>query len=147
MKLVIQRVKKASVSIVENGKIVGAIEKGLFILVGIKKGDNEKDAEMLAVKLSKLRIMADENEKMNLSVKDTGDSILVVSQFTLYADTEGGNRPSFIEAALPEDAKKVYEHFVKTLKSLGIEVETGSFGAYMQISADLDGPVTITINS
>ncbi len=136
MRLVVQRVKEASVGTAKIGK-------GYFVLVGVKKGDTLKDAEMLAAKLSKLRIMADENDKMNLSIKDAGGEILVVSQFTLYADTSGGNRPSFINAALPEDAKKIYEHFVNKLKESGIKIKTGSFGDYMEINAVLDGPVTI----
>lgn len=150
MRLVIQRVSKASVKVVETGKglpagrqVVGEIGKGLFVLVGVKKGDELKDAELLAVKLAKLRIMADENAKMNLAVGDVEGEFLVVSQFTLYADTSGGNRPSFIDAALPDEAKKIYEHFIQKLKSLGARVETGSFGDYMQIETILDGPVTI----
>ncbi len=143
MRLVIQRVKKASVKVVGTDKIVGKIGKGLFVLVGVKKGDTIADAEMLAVKLSKLRVMADENDKMNLSVNDVGGQILIVSQFTLYAETSGGNRPSFIDAALPEEAKKIYEHFVTKIKEAGIKTETGSFGDYMEIEAVLDGPVTI----
>lgn len=147
MRLVVQRVKSASVKVVGSGKIVGSINKGLFVLVGVKKGDTEKDAETLAVKLSKLRVMADESDKMNLAVNDVKGQMLVVSQFTLYADTSGGNRPSFIDAALPEEAKKIYEHFVAKLKENGIKVETGSFGDYMQISAELDGPVTIVLEA
>lgn len=143
MRLVVQRVKKASVS--ASGKIVGKINKGLFVLVGIKKGDTLKNAEGLAEKLSKLRVMADENGKMNLSVKDLEASLLVVSQFTLYADTSGGNRPSFINAALPDEAKKIYEYFVAKLKEEGLTVRTGSFGDYMEIETLLDGPVTIII--
>lgn len=138
-----QRVKKASVS--ASGKIVGKINKGLFVLVGIKKGDTLKNAEGLAEKLSKLRVMADENDKMNLSIKDLEASLLVVSQFTLYADTSGGNRPSFINAALPDEAKKIYEYFVAKLKEEGLTVRTGSFGDYMEIETLLDGPVTIII--
>jgi len=91
--------------------------------------------------------VADENGKMNLSLMDTNKKVLVVSQFTLYADTTGGNRPSFIDAALPEDARKVYEHFVAKLKELEVSVETGSFGDYMQINTELDGPVTIIIEN
>ena len=147
MKLIVQRVKNAEVKVVKTGKIVGKIDNGLFVLVGVKKGDTLEGAEMLAVKLSKLRVMGDKDGKMNLSVIDTHDSILVVSQFTLYANTAGGNRPSFIDAALPEEARKIYEYFVVKLEELGIKVETGSFGDYMQISADLDGPVTIVIDS
>ena len=143
MRLVIQRVKNASVK--ASGTVVGEITKGLFVLVGIKKGDTEKSAEELAEKLSKLRVMADKEDKMNLSVRDVGGEILVVSQFTLYADTKGGNRPSFIQAGEPETAKKIYEHFISQLREKGIKVETGSFGDYMEISAELDGPVTILL--
>ena len=145
MRLVVQRVTQASVKVEK--KVVGQIGKGLFVLVGIKKGDSLKEAELAAAKLSKLRVMADTFGKMNLSIKDVGDGILVVSQFTLYADTSGGNRPSFIGAALPDDARKVYEHFVAKLKEQGLEVETGSFGDYMQIESVLDGPVTIIIET
>ena len=145
MRLVIQRVKKAEVKIAENRKIVGKIGKGLFVLVGVKKGDTTRDAEALAAKLVKLRIMADEKDKMNLSVKDLKASLLVVSQFTLYADTSGGNRPSFINAALPDEARKIYEYFVKKLKELGVDLHTGSFGDYMEIDCVLDGPVTIVL--
>jgi D-tyrosyl-tRNA(Tyr) deacylase len=143
MRLVVQRVKKAEVRIVSSKKVVGKIGKGLFVLVGIKRGDTIKDAEVLAEKLSKLRVMADTNDKMNLSLKDAGGELLVVSQFTLYADTSAGNRPSFINAALPEEAKLIYEHFVEILKEKEIKVETGSFGEYMEIDVVLDGPVTI----
>lgn len=143
MKLVVQRVKEASVKISKDNKVIGKIGKGYLVLAGVKKGDTLKDAELLAAKLSKLRIMADENDKMNLSIKDMNREILVVSQFTLYADTSGGNRPSFINAALPEDAKKIYEHFVGKLKEAGVKTETGNFGDYMEISCVLDGPVTI----
>lgn len=140
-----QRVKKATVS--ASGKIVGKINKGLFVLVGIKKGDMLKDAEVLSEKLSKLRVMADDQSKMNLSVKDVGGELLVVSQFTLYADTSGGNRPSFINAALPEEAKLIYEHFVSRLREKGVKVETGSFGDFMEIETLLDGPVTIILDA
>ena len=143
MRLVIQRVKKAKVTVVETGKVAGEIGPGLFVLVGVKKGDTEKDAEALVEKLSKLRVMADKEGKMNLSVTDVKAEILVVSQFTLYADTSGGNRPSFINAALPDEARKIYEHFVAKLKETQVKIETGSFGDYMEIEAKLDGPVTI----
>lgn len=145
MRLVVQRVNKASVS--AKGDKVGSISKGLLILVGIKKGDSPKEAELLAAKLSGLRVMADSQGKMNLSVKDINAEALVVSQFTLYADTSGGNRPSFINAALQEDARKIYDHFVAKLKELGLKLETGSFGNYMQIESILDGPVTIIIET
>ena len=143
MRLVVQRVEKAKVIRVNDGSTVGEIGKGLFVLVGFKKGDSEKDVETFAVKLSKLRVMSDLADKMNLSVGDAEGKILVVSQFTLYADTSEGNRPSFIEAEEPEKAKKLYELFISKLREAGITVETGSFGDYMKIEAVLDGPVTI----
>jgi D-tyrosyl-tRNA(Tyr) deacylase len=143
MKLVVQRIEKAKVIKVDDASIVGEIGKGLFVLVGIKKGDTEATVEQLASKLSKLRVMSDENEKMNLSVADAGGRMLVVSQFTLYADTKDGNRPSFINAEEPVRARSLYEFFIAKLKELGIGVETGSFGDYMKIEAVLDGPVTI----
>jgi D-tyrosyl-tRNA(Tyr) deacylase len=138
-------VSKASVSV--NGKEVGKIGKGLFVLVGVGKDDMEKDAEELATKLSKLRIMSDENDKMNLSVGDVNASILAASQFTLHADTRKGNRPSFIKAADPKFATKLYNLFVEKLRELEIQVETGEFGEYMMIDAVLDGPVTIYLDS
>jgi len=144
MRLVIQRVKKASVRLA-SGEIVGEIGKGYLVLVGVKNGDNQKDAEVLAEKLAKLRVMADEEGKMNLTVEDTKARILVVSQFTLYADTQRGNRPSFINAAEPKVARDIYEYFIKLLENKGLKVETGSFGDYMEISAELDGPVTILL--
>jgi D-tyrosyl-tRNA(Tyr) deacylase len=147
MKIVIQRVNKASVAVKEANEIVGKIGKGLFILLGIKRGDSQKQVDELVEKISKLRIMADENNKMNLSVLDTKSEILFVSQFTLYANTKDGNRPSFIEAEEPKKAKELYEYFVKKLKEKGIKVETGSFGDYMEIEAILDGPVTIVLES
>ena len=143
MRLVVQRVEKAKVIKVDDSSIVGEIGKGLFVLVGVRKGDTEKDAEALAAKLSRLRVMADESGKMNLSVSDTKSKILVVSQFTLHADTSGGNRPSFINAEEPKRAKELYEFFVEKLKENGQKIETGSFGDYMKIETILDGPVTI----
>jgi len=143
MRLVIQRVEKAKVVKVDDNSVVGEIGKGLFVLVGVKKGDTEKDAEALASKLYKLRVMADPDDKMNLSVTDVGGSMLVVSQFTLHADTSSGNRPSFINAEEPKRAKELYEFFVSRLRENGIKVETGSFGDYMKIEAVMDGPVTI----
>lgn len=141
MKLVIQRVKSASVKV--NEEVVGQIDYGLFILVGIGIGDTKEKAKQLAVKISKLRVMADENEKMNLSVKDAQGSILAVSQFTLYADTSTGNRPSFVKSESPDKAKEIYVYFVECLREEGIKVETGEFGEYMIIDTILDGPVTI----
>lgn len=145
MRLVVQRVKKAEVSVVETGKVIGKINNGLFVLVGVKEGDTKKDAEKLAEKLSKLRVMADKEGKMNLSVTDVDGEVLAVSQFSLNADTSKGNRPSFIKAADPKLAQEIYEYFVTQLREKGIKVETGSFGAYMGIEAELDGPVTIII--
>jgi len=147
MRLVIQRVKKASVRVKESGEIVGKIEKGLFVLVGVAEGDTEKNSEILAEKLAKLRVMPDDSGKMNLTVNEVGGKILAVSQFTLIADTSKGNRPSFIKAAKPELAEKIYNHFVEKLQKLGVKVETGKFGEYMEIDADLDGPVTIIIEN
>lgn len=145
MRLVIQRVSEAQVSV--RGRVVGQIDKGLFVLVGFKKGDSEKDAAKLAGKLSKIRLMPDSDNKMNLSVADAKASILVVSQFTLYANTNDGNRPSFIEAEEPKRADVLYKLFIDKLKSYNIEIQTGSFGEYMSISCVLDGPVTIILES
>jgi len=151
MKVTLQRVSKATVTVKETNKIVGKIDKGLFILLGIKRGDGQKQVDELVEKISKLRIMADEKEKMNLSIMDTKiadeTEILLVSQFTLYANTKDGNRPSFIEAEEPKKAKELYEYFVKRLREKGIKVETGSFGDYMEISCILDGPVTIDLEN
>ena len=143
MRLVVQRVEKAKVMKVEDDSMAGEIGKGLLVLVGFKKGDREKEVEVLAAKLSKLRIMADAEEKMNLSVDKVDGKMLIVSQFTLHADTKDGNRPSFINAEDPQKAEKLYKFFVAKLKELGVEIETGSFGDYMRIEAILDGPVTI----
>ncbi len=145
MRLVVQRVNQAKVS-VEN-KTVGQIEKGLFVLVGVKNGDTTDQADVLVQKLLKLRVMADSEDKMNLSILDTKAEFLLVSQFTLYADTSGGNRPSFIDAAPPSDARKIYDYFVMKIKGSGIKTETGSFGEYMKIETELDGPVTIVLES
>ena len=120
MKLVVQRVKKAKVLRVSDQKLVGEIDKGLFVLVGFKKGDTPEKVQTLTEKLIKLRVMSDEGDKMNLSVTDTKSSVLVVSQFTLYADTSQGNRPSFIGAEEPGRAKELYESFITALKEKGI---------------------------
>jgi D-tyrosyl-tRNA(Tyr) deacylase len=147
MRLVIQRVNKASVEVTETGKIAGRIGKGLFVLLGIGEEDNEEDVEKLVEKLLKLRIMADKNDKMNLSITDVKGEILVVSQFTLYADISKGNRPSFVKAAGHDKARDLYRLFISKLVEKGIKVETGSFGKYMKISAELDGPVTILVST
>lgn len=145
MKLVIQRVKKAKVVSSISKKILGKIESGMFVLFGSAEGDNLEKSKYLAQKLSKLRIMSDVQGKMNLSIKDVAGSILVVSQFTLNADTNGGNRPSFVRSQNPKEAKIVYEGFINELKNQKINVQTGKFGEYMEIKVDLDGPVTILI--
>lgn len=146
MKLVVQRVNNATVSRMSDNKVVGQIEKGMFVLVGFKKGDSKVLAEVAAEKITKVRLMGDDQNKMNLSVKDVNGKVLVVSQFTLYADTSGGNRPSFIEAEEPSKAKILYELFISKLQQNGLSVETGSFGDYMLINASLDGPVTVIYN-
>ena len=144
MKLVVQRVNKASVVVM--GKTVGKIGRGYLVLLGVKNGDSEKEADYLVEKLVKLRVLSDKDDKMNLSLKDVGGEVLVVSQFTLYANTNKGNRPSFVQAEEPNKAEKLYEYFVDCLRENNIKVETGEFGEMMKISADLDGPVTIIIS-
>jgi D-tyrosyl-tRNA(Tyr) deacylase len=144
MKLVIQRVKNATVTANEHEESIG---NGLFILFGAGTGDTAEQAQKLAQKLYKMRIMSDENSKMNKTVNDVSGEYLVVSQFTLYGDTTGGNRPSFINALAPDLAKDLYELFVSELKSLGAIVKTGSFGNYMNIETTLDGPVTILVKN
>lgn len=142
MKAVVQRVKQTTLSV--DGKLISKIEKGLVVYLGVKCGDKEESAQYLAKKISAMRIFEDENGKMNLSVKDVGGEILVVSQFTLLGDTSHGNRPSFIEAERPERANELYEYFVSLLRNeYGIDAKTGVFGADMQISQHNDGPVTI----
>ncbi len=146
MRLVIQRVTAASVSI--NNNIFSEIEKGLLVLLGIEVSDSIVDVEKMVAKLYGLRIFNDENGLMNLSIADTGGDFLVVSQFTLIAETAKGNRPSYINAARPEQAIPLYEKFVELLKTTsGREIFTGKFGADMQVSLINDGPVTIIIDS
>jgi len=145
MRTLIQRVNKASVQ-VEN-KVVGRIDRGLLILVCAMAGDTETDAQKLVSKMTKLRIFADENDKMNRSIIDISGAALVVSQFTLAADTTRGNRPGFSQAANPDDGRKLYEYVVKQIENSGIHVETGEFGANMQISLINDGPATFWIDT
>lgn len=146
MKAILQRVSNARVDI-EN-KTVGQIEKGFLILLGVENGDEQRDAEVLAAKISGLRIFTDENDKMNLSLTDVDGGVLVISNFTLCADCSHGRRPSFIAAACPETAEPLYEYFCKKMTDNGISrVEKGVFGADMQVSLTNDGPVTIDINS
>lgn len=143
MKLVIQRVANAQVEV--DKKIVGKINKGYLVLFGVKEGDTREQADTLADKLCKLRIFADENEKMNLSIKDVDGELLIVSQFTLYANCEKGNRPSFVEAMEPKKANEIYEYFVEKCKEKVKKVEKGVFGADMKVSLLNDGPVTIVL--
>ncbi len=143
MKLVIQRVKKASVEV--DKKIVGKIEKGFLVLIGIKVGDTKEQADYLVRKLCNLRVFADENDKMNLSLKDVAGQLLIVSQFTLYGDCSDGNRPSFIEAARPDEAIPLYEYFCNECARKGFDVQKGIFGADMKVQLLNDGPVTIII--
>jgi len=146
MKTVIQRVKSAKVTI--NNQVVSEIGKGLVVLLGVREGDGEKETQLLAKKIVNLRIMSDQQGKMNLSVKDVDAEVLVVSQFTLIADTKKGNRPSFVKAANPEFAKGLYLKFIKELQTLGIKkVAAGKFGAYMNIKLINDGPVTIILDT
>jgi D-tyrosyl-tRNA(Tyr) deacylase len=146
MKTVIQRVSSASVTI--DSKIVAEIQNGLLVLVGIEGADNQEDTNWLCQKISNLRIFGDENDVMNLSVKDIDGEIIVVSQFTLQASTKKGNRPSYIKAAKPEVAIPMYEKFVQQLETeFGKKVQTGIFGADMKVALLNDGPVTILIDS
>mgnify|MGYP003092134435 FL=1 len=141
MKIILQKVKKASVSV--DNKIVGSIDKGYCLLVGVHKESTEEDAKYLAKKVAQARLFEDENDKINLSLKDVGGSILSVSQFTLYADTKKGNRPSFTNAAGAEKANALYEQFNKYLREEGVTVETGIFQTMMEVNIVNDGPVTI----
>jgi D-tyrosyl-tRNA(Tyr) deacylase len=143
MRAVVQRVKKASVTV--DGKIVGSIERGLMVLLGIHEKDTINELLWMAEKLVKLRIFEDEEGKMNISVKDIGGDILLVSQFTLYGDLKKGTRPSYIEAARPEVAIPLYEKMIETLKNEGLRVETGVFGAMMDVELINSGPVTIIL--
>ena len=143
MRLVVQRVKKASVEV--DKKIVGKIDSGFLVLIGIKKGDTKEQADYLVKRLCNLRIFTDENDKMNLSLKDVNGKLLIVSQFTLYGDCTQGNRPSFIEAAKPEEAIPLYEYFCEQCQLNNIEVQKGIFGADMKVELLNDGPVTILL--
>lgn len=146
MKTVIQRVNFAKVEI--NGTLKEEIGKGLLVLVGFEDADNQEDIAWMVKKIVNMRIFSDENGKMNLSVKDIGGDIMIISQFTLHASTKKGNRPSFIRAAKPEIAIPLYEKFIEGIsKELGKEVATGEFGAYMKINFENDGPVTIVVDS
>lgn len=143
MRLVIQRVKKASVEV--NNEIVGKIEQGFLVLLGVGPEDTKETANFLVQKLIKLRVFEDENGKMNKAIKDIYGELLIVSQFTLYADCSGGNRPSFTNAAKPDKANELYEYFIRKCKEENIKVEHGIFGADMQVELLNDGPVTILL--
>ena len=145
MRFVIQRVKKASAAV--DGSVIGQIGKGLLVLFGAGEGDTEELAEKYAEKIVKLRIFEDENGKTNLSLADVGGELLIVSQFTLYADCRKGNRPSFLNAAPPEQANHLYEYFTECCRGLADRVETGAFGADMQVELCNDGPFTIVLDS
>jgi len=146
VKAVIQRVSQSSVTI--NEEIVAQIQQGLLVLVGIEDADNQQDINWLTSKIANLRIFGDENEVMNLSLKDINGEIIVVSQFTLHAATKKGNRPSYIKASKPEIAIPLYESFVKQMEiELGKKVQTGQFGADMKVGLVNDGPVTIIIDT
>ena len=146
MRVVVQRARQAKVTV--DGKVTGAIEHGLMLLVGITHEDTVKDLEYCAKKVANLRIFEDEQGKMNLSIKEVGGSILSISQFTLYGETKKGNRPSFIEAARPEVAEPLYPQFNQILReTYEIQVETGIFGAMMDVSFTNNGPVTLIVES
>ena len=145
MKAVVQRVKKTTLSV--EGELISEIPFGLTVFLGVKVGDSEKEAAYLAKKIAGLRIFEDENGKMNLSVKDVGGEVLLVSQFTLYGDASHGNRPSFTLAERPEKAEPLYEYAVACLREQGVSVKTGVFGADMQILQHNDGPVTILLEN
>ena len=142
---VVQRSSKASVKV--NDNVIGNINGGLVILLGIKKGDVEKDVEFLAQKISTLRMFSDDSDKMNLSIKDIGGSALVISQFTLCADTRKGRSPSFLQAEVPDLSNKLYEHFKAAMVKHGIPVQSGEFGALMDVSLVNNGPVTFILDS
>jgi D-tyrosyl-tRNA(Tyr) deacylase len=145
LKALLQRVTKASVAV--NGETVGEIASGLVILLGVDVEDSEREADYLADKTVNIRIFSDEDNKFNLSALDLDAGLLVISQFTLLADTRKGRRPSFVTAAPPEKAKALYDHFVERVRGSGLKVQTGSFGAHMMVNIFNDGPVTILLDS
>jgi D-tyrosyl-tRNA(Tyr) deacylase len=146
MKAVIQRVSQSSVTV--DNKIVAEIQKGLLILVGMEDADSQEDIDWLTAKIANLRLFADENNIMNLSVKEIDGEVIIVSQFTLHASTKKGNRPSYIKAAKPEIAIPIYENFISKMEfELGKKVQTGQFGADMKVALINDGPITINIDT
>ncbi|MDO5144784.1 MAG: D-aminoacyl-tRNA deacylase [bacterium] len=145
MRCVVQRVTGASVAV--DGEVIGRCARGFMVLIGVHADDTERDLRYMAEKVPKLRVFEDDAGKMNLSLKDVGGGMLAISQFTLYGDARGGNRPSFITAARPEKANPMYEQLVEAWRAQGIHVETGRFGADMKVSLVNDGPVTILMDS
>lgn len=145
MRAVVQRVSEGAVRV--DGEVTGSIKTGLMVLLGVSKGDSEKEARFLADKITGLRIFEDGEGKMNLSLEDVGGSMLVVSQFTLYGDCTKGRRPSFVEAAAPKEAEALYTHFLESVRFKGIPVETGRFQTHMAVSLINDGPVTLIVES
>ena len=145
MRAVVQRVSSASVEV--NGQDVSSIDRGLLVLLGVANGDTDRDAEWLADKIAGLRIFEDDAGKMNLSAQDTGGAILVVSQFTLLADCRRGRRPSFTDAAPPDEAGRLYQVFVTAARRTGVSVETGVFQAHMAVKLVNDGPVTVILDT
>jgi len=145
MRSVVQRVSSSSVTV--DGGMIGKIDKGLMVLLGVTHDDTSKDVDYMIDKILNLRIFEDEEDKMNLSLKDVGGELLVVSQFTLYGDCRKGRRPSFTNAGRPDQADKLYEEFVAKAKAQGLNVGTGQFGAHMMVDLTNDGPVTILLDS
>lgn len=143
MRAVMQRVRRGKVSV--EGRAVAEIGPGMVILLGVGHDDSEENARLLAEKLVNLRVFEDDQGKMNLSVRDVGGAAIVVSQFTLYADTRKGRRPSFIDAALPDAARPLVDRFARLLRELGVPAQTGEFGAHMLVEIENDGPVTIVL--
>ncbi len=145
MRAILQRVSRAEVRV--SGKTIGKIGAGLLVLLGVARGDTEADAAFIADRTLGMRIFADAAGKMNLAIDAVGAEMLVISQFTLLADTESGRRPSFIGAAAPDDARRLYQHFISLARERGVKVETGEFGATMEVDLINDGPVTIVLDS
>ena len=145
MRAVIQRVARACVRV--DGRVAGEIQAGMVVLLGVGRTDNPESASYLAEKIANLRVFADQAGKMNLSLLEVSGAALVVSQFTLYGDTRGGRRPSYVQAAPPVEANRLYEEFVQSLRSLGVPVKTGVFQAHMEVELVNDGPVTILLDS
>ncbi len=145
MRAVVQRVSRAEVSV--DGRVLGRIGLGYVVLLGVARGDSEQDAAFMADRILGLRVFADAQGKMNLALKAVGGELLVISQFTLLADTSSGRRPAFTGAAPPDEARRLYEHFLSLCRSAGVKVEQGEFGAMMEVSLCNHGPVTIVLES